>query len=162
MRLRPVALAAALALAPSFARADDPGEVRFRNEQALTMGVLGGWAIASMGAGAALWQAPRDDFAVFMGIQHFAWGAIDLVLAGLGMSEAKLGATPDWRAERSRTATLFLVNAGLDVAYVLAGALLWGLGGADNVRGTGAGVLSQGAFLLGFDSSAFALFSRAP
>jgi hypothetical protein len=33
------------------------------------------------------------------------------------------------------------------------GALLWGLGKTDAVRGTGAGVVAQGAFLLMFDTT---------
>ncbi len=54
---------------------------------------------------------------------------------------------------RFLTRTVFLINAGLDVLYIAGGAALMGLGKSDFVKGSGAGVILQGSFLLLFDGA---------
>ncbi|HEU4533097.1 MAG TPA: hypothetical protein VFS00_03230, partial [Polyangiaceae bacterium] len=98
-----------------------------------------------------------DRFGRYAGIQFVAWGAANGILAGVGLSQL-----PDERAslrdggslaeKRGKFRRALLVNALADAAYIGAGALLYGLGRNDAVRGTGAGFVVQGAFLLAFDN----------
>jgi hypothetical protein len=46
---------------------------------------------------------------------------------------------------------VFAANAGLDVLAVADGAALWAWGPTVTARGTGAGFVMQGGFLVGFD-----------
>lgn len=110
-------------------------------EQVLTR-VLGGWAAASVGAGALLARR-APGFAR----QTALWGAVDGVIAGVGARRrASRGPTDPRRLRR-----VLLANAGLDVGYLVAGAWLVRDG---RWRGDGAAVLVQGAFLLALDGTA--------
>lgn len=103
--------------------------------------VLGRWAAGSLLAGAVL---SADRRTRGFGRQSAAWGAVDGAIALVGARRQAAGrATPPQRLRR-----VLLVNAGLDVGYLAAGAWLvrrtrW--------RGDGAAVLVQGAFLLWLD-----------
>ncbi|WP_082556545.1 hypothetical protein [Modestobacter sp. Leaf380] len=108
--------------------------------------VLGGWAAASVVAGAALSLSPRTRG---FGRQTAAWGAVDGVIAGVGAhNRRRRGPTDPGRLRR-----VLLVNAGLDVGYLALGAALLR---TDRWRGDGAAVVVQGAFLLALDSTAAA------
>jgi hypothetical protein len=112
-------------------------------EEQLTR-VLGGWAVGSVVAGAALSAAPRTRG---FGRQTLAWGAVDGAIAQVGARRrAAKGATDPQRLRR-----ILLVNAGLDVGYLAAAAWLWRDG---RWRGDGAAVAVQGAFLLALDATA--------
>ena len=106
--------------------------------------VLGGWAAASVLAGAALCLPARTRG---LGRQTVAWGAVDGLIAYVGSrNRARRGPTDPVRLRR-----VLLVNAGLDVGYLAVGARLlrrprW--------RGDGQAVLVQGAFLLALDATA--------
>lgn len=112
-------------------------------EQRLTE-VLRGWALGSLGVGALLALSPA---ARGVGRQTAAWGAVDLVIAEVGARRrAARGPTDPVRLRR-----VLLVNAGLDVGYLAAGAWLLR---STRWRGDGAAVLVQGAFLLVLDTAA--------
>lgn len=153
-------LAAALALA-SPARAeerstphDDAAALADTTRGLMT--VLAGWSLGSISAGAVM--ATSDDRAVrFAGVQNLAWGAIDGAIAGYALATLKREDDPS--GARRKLARLFLVNAALDVAYVTVGALL---ATQDDARlgGSGAAVVTQGAFLLGFDLAGALLVGR--
>ena len=106
--------------------------------------VLGAWATGSvlLGAGLCVPAATRA-----FGRQTAAWGAVDGLIAYVGSrNRARRGPTEPVRLRR-----VLLVNAGLDVGYLAAGARLlqrprW--------RGDGLAVLVQGAFLLVLDTAA--------
>lgn len=106
--------------------------------------VLGGWAAGSVLVGAVLSASPRTRG---FGRQTAVWGAVDGLIAFVGSRRrARSGPTDPERLRR-----VLLLNAGLDVGYLAAGAWLvqrtrWG--------GDGAAVLVQGAFLLVLDSAA--------
>ncbi|HVK63650.1 MAG TPA: hypothetical protein VM694_04210 [Polyangium sp.] len=124
--------------------------------QTRAMTVLTSWAVASLATGAALWATGGDDYTRSIGIQNVAWGAVDGVIAGFGYHGLAKQRGLDkpissWQAEDRKMRTIFLVNAGLDVLYVTAGALMVGFGKNDWVRGAGAGVALQGSFLFTFD-----------
>ena len=112
-------------------------------EQDLTR-VLGRWATASVVVGAALSAHPQTRG---FGRQTAAWGAVDGVIAYAGVrSRRRRGPTDPRRLRR-----VLLVNAGLDVGYLAAGAWLVRDG---RWRGDGAAVVVQGAFLLALDGLA--------
>ena len=112
-------------------------------EQQLTR-VLAAWAAGSVAAGAVLVASPaRRGF----GRQTLVWGLVDGAIAAVGSRRrAARGPTDPARLRR-----VLLLNAGLDVGYLAAGAALvrrtrW--------RGDGWAVLVQGAFLLVLDTAA--------
>ncbi len=106
--------------------------------------VLGGWAAGSVLVGGALSASPRTRG---FGRQTAAWGAVDGLIAYVGgRKRARSGPTDPRRLRR-----VLLLNAGLDVGYLAAGAWLvrrtrW--------AGDGWAVLVQGAFLLVLDGAA--------
>ena len=105
---------------------------------------LGRWAVGSVAAGALL-SLPRSTRG--FGRQTLAWGAVDGAIAAVGSRRrAAKGPTEPQHLRR-----VLLVNAGLDVGYLAAGAWLVRDG---RWRGDGAAVLVQGAFLLVLDSAA--------
>lgn len=109
-------------------------------ERRLTQ-VLGGWAAGSLALGSVLWLRPGTRS---FGRQTVAWGAVDGVIALVG--SRRRGAT-----DLARLRRVLLVNAGLDLGYLTAGAWLLRDG---RWRGDGAAVLVQGGFLLALDSAA--------
>ena len=106
--------------------------------------MLGAWAAGSVVLGGPLAAFPRTRG---FGRQTLAWGAVDGAIAAVGARRrASRGPTDPARLRR-----VLLVNAGLDVGYLAAGAWLVRDG---RWRGDGAAVLVQGAFLLVLDSMA--------
>lgn len=128
------------------------------------VGVLGGALVAVVG---------RDDPGLLsFGLTTLSFGAINVPL-GIGLLDLRHRAREDaleltaanadtvserlaeWaRSERWKRVS-FAVNAGLDVVYMLAGALLVGLAGRTNqeaaARGAGWAMITQGAALLVYD-----------
>ncbi len=104
--------------------------------------VLGTWAAASVVVGGAL--APSTRTRGF-GRQTAAWGAVDGAIATVGARNRRRRGPTDPR----RLRRVLLVNAGLDVGYVVTGAALLR---TDRWRGDGAAVVVQGAFLLVLDT----------
>ena len=132
---------------------------------------LAAWAGASIVAGGALaatGQATGSRALRAFGAQTAAWGAVDLGIAAFGelRRRGRLATVEDpysaqtVAAERRQLRRVLLVNAGLDVGYIATGAagVLWGSrradgsGGLPAVMGHSAAVVSQGAFLLAFDT----------
>ena len=131
---------------------------RLLDRQATAMGVLGGWALLSVGTGAGLWALGRTPAVRAAGVQQVAWGGIDGLIAGLsyrGILADRRRTEPleHWQRERQKLRTILGVNVALDVAYLAVGASLLAFGKRESVRGAGAGILPQGAFLLVFDSA---------
>ena len=112
-------------------------------EEQLTS-VLGAWATGSVAAGALLSGSPRTRG---FGRQTAAWGAVDGAIAWFGAHKRRSKGPADPR----RLRRVLLVNAGLDVGYLAAGAWLVRDG---RWRGDGAAVLVQGGFLLLLDTIA--------
>jgi hypothetical protein len=117
-------------------------------EERLTR-VLGGWAVGSLLVGGALSLRPGTRA---FGRQTAAWGAVDGAIALVGARRrATRGPTDPERLRR-----VLLLNAGLDVGYLAAGAALVRLPAARarGLRGDGVAVLVQGGFLLLLDTVA--------
>ena len=106
---------------------------------------LGAWGAASVVVGAALSASPRTRA---FGRQTAAWGAVDGLIALVGARRrAARGPTDPARLRR-----VLLVNAGLDVGYVLAGLHL--VFRTRRWRGDGLAVAVQGLALLVLDAGA--------
>ena len=141
---------------PSLAYGDDHLRERTASDEQGLMTVLAGWSLGSVAAGIPM-AASSSDRVRYAGIQAIGWGAVDGTLAIIGLFGAARARTREqtdaaWWKERAALRRLFWINAALDVAYVVTGASLLAFGRTDAVRGTGAGVLVEGGFLLGFDS----------
>ncbi len=116
--------------------------------------------VAASAHGAA---TPLQVFASAAASQFLIWGAIDAVLAGLGLRAAKKRPVepidPCAEAARQVKAIGFVrFNVKLDILYVLIGVALfvWSAlattpGGRAALAGHGTGVVIQGGFLLMFD-----------
>ncbi len=114
--------------------------------------VLGGLA---WGAGRATGCSPARSF----GSQTLAWAAVDGALAGGGLLAASRRGPVDEPARRVRLLRRVLrVNTGLDVGYVLGGAL-WAWRRPERL-GDGVAVMVQGAFLLWLDARHAAALGR--
>jgi len=116
------------------------------------LSVLGG-SVLLLGGFAPLWRG--------VGLQGVVWGLVDAGIAlfgrwQMGRKRARLE-DPDAAAvitrEARRLRHLLLINAGLDVLYISAGAAVVLTLGTNNdfARGNGLGIILQGAFLLLFD-----------
>jgi hypothetical protein len=117
---------------------------------------VGGWGAASALAGTLLlaliavrrWRTP---LLFHFALQTAAWGAVDLALAGWGLSALTLRD----HAAATRLDRLLWLNVGLDVGYVAVGATLaiaaWRLGRRLGGVGAGLGVIVQGVALLVLD-----------
>jgi hypothetical protein len=169
-RLAPVAglaLGLGLALAPGRAQADEAGDAArdaYIRDQRNHMTVLGAYALGSVAAGIPMLTASRPEIRA-AGLQNLAWGAVDGVIALVALvatnnQRGEQSTAAHWAEERDTSRRIFAINAGLDVLYVATGALLLALGKTEALRGTGAGVLVQGGFLLAFDTAG--VFVMAP
>jgi hypothetical protein len=131
--------------------------------------ILLGWGLGSIAAGILWVKNPHGATAGF-GSQFAGWGAINVLLAVFGLSSARRNlrrqAQDEISAEElARQGLNFerfvLLNAGLDLGYIAAGAWLAKTPpqqvdkpGAKPVsfrKGMGWGIVAQGAFLLVWD-----------
>lgn len=131
-----------------------------------------GWGLLNTATFAVLARVKRDDPAVLAGsVTSLSFGAINAALAPglLDLSHARRRAidrdqnTNDPHREAAgmaqaelRSGQAFALNAGLDIAYMTAGALLFALGRAHRpheawAEGAGVAMLGQGGFLFAFD-----------
>lgn len=115
------------------------------------------WAGLSIGGGAML-ALTGDRFWQGVGAQCAGWGAIDGALALFGLRHARAEAakpsahTPARQSEqRTALRRTLAINTGLDVGYVLGGLALARSRRGKFWRGTGWGIVGQGAFLFAFD-----------
>lgn len=123
-----------------------------RQEHSLLSELAAGAGVTAV-VGTASWvlgrRSGRDGVASF-GRQSLAWAAVDMaIVAGGRRSPGRPPVAAD-RARRraSRLRTLTLVNAVLDVGYVVGGAAL---ARHDRRRGDGLAIVVQGLFLLWLD-----------
>jgi hypothetical protein len=149
-----------LASAPLDPTTPDPHVARdaFISDRRGLMTLLGGWSLGSIVTGSAMWSSSSDALVRYAGVQNLAWGVIDGAIAGYALYAAREDAHADeplthWTTERAHMRRIFWINVALDVAYLAAGAALLGFGTKESVRGSGAGVLAQGGFLLVFDAA---------
>jgi hypothetical protein len=132
------------------------------------------WGLLGIASGAAAmvpaWgkadPTAGEKFIAAVGSQFFIWGAIDALLAGLGLRgvggrERKPLPVDEESLRREKARRTLRFNAKLDWVWIGGGVLLILLavpfpGGAASLIGHGVGVIAQGGFLLLFDH----LFAR--
>ncbi len=132
----------------------------FFHYQRRILAILLAWGLGNMVV-SPLVLLRHDPFWRQFGLQAFVWGAIDALLALAGRRQAVRDATHYAEGKLDDTAVqhkalglrrILLINAGLDVLYVLSG--YWvaqKFRDRPNRRGLGLGILVQGAFLLIYD-----------
>ena len=130
------------------------------------MTILGAWGAANIVGGVAGVLASSDQEWKSFHTMNALWGAVNLGIAGMGYmgarKEAKQTLSCDKMLDRYESGKrLFLINAGLDVAYIGSGVALSAyaddLNDSDRWRGYGRSVTMQGIFLLVFDGTMYAL-----
>ncbi len=123
------------------------------------MVVLGSWAGVNMITNGILLSNSSGSNKYFHQMNVY-WNVVNGALAGLGVLGAKkmqrnLSAFQSLE-EQSSTEKTFLINTGLDVAYVMTGVYLLeksknSIDNQDMLKGYGQSVILQGGFLLLFD-----------
>lgn len=109
------------------------------------------WSILSLLSGLYIWFA-TNEFGRGFGIQLVAWGAVDAVIAIVGVrSAARRKSTADPKNEALFIRKVLWINFGLDVLYILGGFWLIQAYSESFWQGTGWGIVLQGAFLFLFD-----------
>jgi len=124
------------------------------------MGILGGWAMANLATGAIGWSQHTGQQAYFHQMNFF-WNTVNLAIAGFALygslsMDLALKSGQELLDMQHKTQRLFLINAGLDVAYMGTGLLLRTLGPRSEKHGPrllgyGNSVILQGGFLFVFD-----------
>jgi hypothetical protein len=124
------------------------------------MMVLGSWALANIAVGAYGWNRYVGSQQYFHQMNLF-WNGVNLAIAGIALYSNFTADYSGWAAEeilerQMKTQRLFLINAGLDVAYMGAGILLKQIAerypkNETRLIGYGNSVILQGAFLFVFD-----------
>lgn len=138
------------------------------NKTAMT--VLGGWAAGNMITSGILMEQHRGSERAFHQM-NIGWNVVNLGIAGLGYwhSVRQLARPPGHpgamlrQQQKIRQSLLF--NAGLDLAYVTAGAWMIDRGRRPQqpdarLEGFGKSLLLQGGFLFVFDLTFFLIHDR--
>lgn len=129
--------------------------------------VLGSWSAASIVAG-IVGQAGSHGQAKYFHQMNIIWGSVNVLVAlpgyiGARKSRTDISLSASLKGQAATEKT-FIFNAGLDVAYLAAGAWLLEKGNTaaneDRYKGYGKSVLLQGAALLLFDAIMFTTHHR--
>ncbi|MCH2229489.1 MAG: hypothetical protein MK105_04020 [Crocinitomicaceae bacterium] len=139
-----------------------------KTDKRLMLG-LGSWASANMIGGAIGWAtAPNEEMKSFHQM-NLMWNTVNLGLAIPGYIKAKrannkLGISETLEEQR-RKETIFLINGGLDIAYISSGLILKSeaksnLEKRNLFNGYGNSLLIQGGFLLVFDWVAYSIHRK--
>jgi len=151
----------------------DPEELERVNQgrlarQSRGMGVLLGWSVLNIGLGTAGYLLDEGP-ALYFHQMNAGWNVVNAAIAGFGLRGALRTDASNFNGlqtlEEGRSFERILaINIGLNVAYMTTGAFMWERGTRLNdvrLRGYGPSLVMQGAFLLIFDSTLFALQQRA-
>ncbi|MFD2721328.1 DUF6992 family protein [Hymenobacter monticola] len=133
------------------------------------LAVLAAWALLNLlVSGTFVKQADRRFAPYYFHGMNVGWGLVNTVLACWGILHLRFTSPPSLRlaelvAAQLHNENLFMLNTGLDVAYVMTGFYLRALaatpGRADASRldGFGRSLWVQGGFLLVFDAAVWGL-----
>jgi len=116
----------------------------------LAANVLLGWGGVSFVSGGIM-AFTGDNFSRGMGIQNMLWGATDAGIAlWIKNTEQERKGLRGREEEEKWFRDLLALNFFIDFAYIAVGTgmLAWG---NDDIKGHGAGIITQGLFLLTFD-----------
>jgi hypothetical protein len=125
------------------------------------MYVLGSWAVANLIIGGIGWNQNTGDTKYFHQMNFF-WNTVNLSIAGFALynnlSEGFEDLTNQMMVQNHyKIEKLYLINGGLDFAYIGTGFLLKNLSSKkeknkDLLKGYGNSLILQGSFLLVFDA----------
>ncbi|MBF9141837.1 DUF6992 family protein [Hymenobacter properus] len=133
------------------------------------LAVLAAWALLNLlVSGILLRRADRRFVPYYFHGMNVGWGLVNTVLACWGILHLRFTSPPGLRlaelvAEQLHNENLFLLNTGLDVAYVMTGfylralAAVPGQANAARLDGFGRALWVQGGFLLVFDAAVWCL-----
>ncbi len=143
-----------------------------RERNAITrtnMLVLGGWGLGNMAGGVAgMLTTPWGSEANYFHQMNAYWNVVNVAIAVPGFLGARkrMGRSYDIPAtfkEQRKMETSYLINMGLDVAYIGTGLWMQEFGNgrpqkqAALLKGMGNSIMMQGGFLLLFDIASFAI-----
>ena len=163
-----VGLLCALVLSPRLATAGDAPMTDLPSDRHTTpaMGVLLGWSALNMTTG-AIGRARHDGRKGYYHEMNLAWNVVNAAIGAAGLLQARRQEAPSDPQSALRSShgreKLFLVNLGLNVAYVATGFALRERGQRlddERLQGYGPSLMLQGAFLFGFDATLYVLQRR--
>ncbi len=141
---------------------------RFQTDKRLMLG-LGSWASANFLVSGVGWATVPKGEAHYFHQMNVLWNTVNIGLAIPGYFNAKKS-NPNLTFDKSvliqhKTEKIFLINSGLDVAYISAGLLLRSnakinLSKRAQFNGYGNSLLMQGGFLFLFDLTAYLLHNQ--
>lgn len=153
---------------PAFAQ-DNTQEINQKRIQINTTGmkILGGWALANMAIGSVSYFNSTGKKKYFNQM-NVMWNVVNLGLATAGYFGAKADLNQQLTLAQSlndqqKIEKILLLNAGLDVGYMATGLFLNERGknkSSERLKGYGQSLLLQGAFLLIFDGSMYAIHQK--
>lgn len=135
-------------------------------KQKTAMTILGGWAIGNIATGLVL-EPRREGKSKYFHQMNMGWNVVNLMIAGAGFLGSQKAMKATYQADKAmrehyKIQKILLFNAGLDLGYMAAGAVLIersknpiNLEDAARFRGFGESILLQGAFLFVFDLTTY-------
>ncbi|GAB3769101.1 hypothetical protein GCM10028818_04590 [Spirosoma horti] len=146
----------------------DFSEQRIRHQKTLGL-TLGSFALANIAVGAVAAGQTTGETRYFHKMNVY-WNLVNLGIAGAGLlgsrkKKADAETLADAVRQHENMKQVLLINAGLDVAYVIGGAYLRERAEshpdkADQLRGYGSSIMAQGGFLLAFDLVNYFIFKN--
>jgi len=127
------------------------------------MEVLGSWAIANIGVGAAGWANSAGGSNKYYYQMDVLWNTVNLGASIQGFTGAQKNKNKQYTPsesskEQQKIEKIFLINGGLDVVYIGTGLFLKHRGdikNSDQLQGYGSSIILQGVFLLLFDGTMY-------
>ena len=130
---------------------------------------LGSWASLNLLGSGLGWAVSTNESTKYFHQMNVMWNVVNLGLSIPGYIKAHRGSNRlsffETMNEQRKTETIFLINAGVDLAYISSGLLLNNRCTQDPTEqaknnGFGNSIILQGSFLLFFDWIAFSLHRR--
>ena len=150
------------------AQLDEFNKERLATDKKLMLG-LGAWSSMNLLGSGVGWAVSSDESTKYFHQMNVMWNAVNIGLAIPGYIKAKKGKTKlslfETLNHQRKTETIFLVNAGIDLAYISSGLMLKNRASTDPSKesqfiGYGNSMILQGGFLLLFDWIAFSIHRR--
>lgn len=147
----------------AFGQLQEYNAQRYETDKKLMIG-LGSWASLNIVGSGVAWATAQNEEMKNFHQMNVMWNVVNLGLAIPGFIKAKNGKKEltffQTMEEQRKTETIFLINSGIDIAYMSAGLLLRSKASStlekeDQFRGYGNSLLVQGGFLLLFDWIAY-------
>ncbi len=131
---------------------------KFVHTQKFGMAVLGGWAACNIIGGTA-YGLGQKDFQRQLGFSQAGFNVVNGALALIAIKNIKniqkIESAEKLNGEIRKYATIFGINALIDIGYISGGILLQRYAQNIQFRAIGRTLVYQGSFLLVFDSGMF-------